>query len=363
MKKTPFYDKHIELNGKIVDFAGFKMPINYTSIIDEVRAVRESAGIFDVSHMGEIEITGPDSLDFINYITSNDVSRLNKWQAQYTTMLYHDGGIVDDLLVYKLPDKYILIVNATNTDKDREWIKENIRGNVKVADKSDSYFQIALQGPESASIMKEILDENPDNLKFYHAREEEIAGEKVILSRTGYTGEDGFEVYGKRENASPVWDKIYNEGESHGLKPCGLGARDLLRMEMGYCLYGNDISEETSPLEAGLFWLVKFDKEDFIGKEALLTQKDDGIKRKLTGMIINSKLIPRHGYDILNEDDKIGEVTSGSFSPTIDKNIALGYIKKPYSEKGNTVKIKIRDRDIEAEVVSLPFWKNGSLKR
>lgn len=363
MKKTPLYNKHVEHEGKIVDFAGFKMPIQYSSIINEVNGVRGAAGLFDVSHMGEIEIMGDDDVDFLNWITTNNVSKLKVWQAQYTTMLYPDGGIVDDLLVYRLPDRYLLVVNATNQKKDYEWIKDNEKGNVEINFKSDDYFQLAVQGPQAEPVLEKVTDKDLSEIKFYWSAEAEIKGNKFIISRTGYTGEDGFEIYGKSSMGEEVWDAIMDAGKDEGIIPCGLGARDVLRLEMGYCLYGNDITKDTSPLEAGLSWLVKMDKEDFIGKDALKKQKDEGIKRRLSGIEIKGRLIPRHNHIILKDDEKIGFVTSGSHSPSLGNPIAMGYIDKPYNKKETEIFIEVRNKKIRGEVVSLPFWKKGSLKR
>ncbi len=365
MKKTPLYEKHIMHNGKMVDFANFKMPIQYSSIIKEVKAVRESVGLFDVSHMGEIEVSGADALDFVNWVTTNNVANLEVWQAQYTTMLYPEGGIVDDLLVYRLPERILLVVNASNQDKDFEWIMENKKGNIEIKNRGEYYFQLALQGPLSKKVMKKILKEDPDKLKFYWAKEEEISGIKVIISRTGYTGEDGFEIYGDAKVGSKVWDLLMKAGETTGIHitPCGLGARDILRLEMGYCLYGNDISRDTIPLEAGLSWIVKMDKSDFIGKESLAKKKEEGLTRKLIGMNLEGRAIPRHGYLIYKEGKQIGEVTSGYYSPTLGYPIAMGYVARPFYEIGTKLEIEIRKKMIEGEVITLPFWKNGSLKR
>ncbi len=365
MKKTPLYEKHIESSGKMVDFANFIMPVQYSSVISEVKAVRESVGLFDVSHMGEIEIRGNDALNFVNWITTNDVSKLNIWQAQYTTMLYPDGGIVDDLVIYKLPESYLLVVNASNQDKDYEWIITNKKCSVDIKNKSEDYFQLALQGPSVLKIISKILKTDIEDLPFYWAKPEEIDGCKVIISRTGYTGEDGFEIYGDSNLGAKIWDIIMDAGESIGTEviPCGLGARDILRLEMGYCLYGNDITKETTPLEAGLKWLVKMEKKDFIGKDAIIKQKDEGITRKLVGMEFKGRAIPRHGYSIFKDGEKLGEVTSGCHSPTLGSPIAMGYIKKPFIKEETKIEINIRNKILDGKIIRLPFWKNGSLKR
>ncbi len=348
----------------MVDFANFKMPLQYSSIVMEVNAVRESVGLFDVSHMGEIEISGVDALDFVNWITTNDVSMLKIWQVQYTIMLYPEGGIVDDLLVYRLPDRYLLVVNGSNQDKDFKWVMNNKKGNIEIKNRSDDYFQVALQGPQSENIIKQILRSDISNLRFYWAKKEQISGCKIIVSRTGYTGEDGFEIYGEKSFGAKIWDVIMDIGEKEGIHviPCGLGARDVLRLEMGYCLYGNDITKDTTPLEAGLSWLVKMDKCDFIGKESLVKKKKEGIPRKLVGVKLKGRAIPRHGFPIYKEGKQIGIVTSGSHSPTLNYPIAMGYVEKSFHQIGTKVEIEIRKKMIEGEVSSLPFWKNGSIK-
>ncbi|RKZ23081.1 glycine cleavage system aminomethyltransferase GcvT [bacterium] len=361
-KRTPLYEKHLEYGAKIVEFAGFLMPIQYTGIIDEVLRVRKGVGVFDVSHMGEIEIKGPDALEFVNYITTNDASKLELFQVQYSAMCYPDGGIVDDLLVYRLPDKFLLVVNAANTEKDYEWIKENKRGNVEIENTSDRTFQLAIQGPLSERVMKKLVKEPIEELGYYRATEVEIEGKKYLLSRTGYTGEDGFELYGDPEEACKIWDRIMELGKDENIGPCGLGARDTLRLEMKYCLYGNDITRDTTPLEAGLSWITKFNKGDFIGREALLRQKEEGIKRKLVGFEMKGKGIPRHGYAIYKGDERIGEVTSGTYSPTLEKGIGMGYVRIEDSKPGTEIEVDIRGRREPAVIIKPPFWKNASHK-
>jgi aminomethyltransferase len=361
--KTPLYNKHLELNATMVDFANFKMPMQYSSIFEETKAVRNSIGIFDTSHMGEIEVSGTDRAEFINYIVTFDISKIDNYQAKYTTMLYQNGGIIDDLIVYKLPRKYLIVVNASNQEKDFEWMQKNKKGAVKIKNKSKEYFQIAVQGPNSEKIIRTLTKENPVTLGFYHYREEIIANKQVLLSRTGYTGEDGFEIYGNPENAEEIWDKIMKAGEKENICPCGLGARDLLRLEMGYHLYGNDITKETTPLEANLSWIVSMDKEDFIGKDALLKQKRDGINKKLVGILVPGKRIPRHGYEILTKGKRIGIITSGNYSPNIGSSIAMGYVNKSFDKEGKKVEIKIRNTLVEGTITKLPFWKHGTVKK
>ncbi len=363
MKKTPLYKKHIELNATMVNFADFKMPIQYSSIFEEVKAVRKSVGLSDVSHMGEIEISGVDALDFVNWIITNDASKLKPLQAQYTTMLYPEGGIVDDLLVYHLPKRYLLVVNASNQEKDFEWIRENKRGNVEIKNRGSEYFQLAVQGPLALNVIRKVVTGDPSNLPFYWSREESINTNFVILSRTGYTGEDGFEIYGDSTKGEEIWDAVMEAGKEEGEQPCGLGARDLLRLEMGYCLYGNDITKDTTPLEAGLSWLVKMEKGDFIGKKALLEQKEEGIKRRLVGITVKGRKIPRDGYPIYKEGKRIGKITSGNYSPTLKTSIAMGYVMKPYHKTGSILEIEIRNKKVIGKVTELPFWKNGSAKK
>jgi aminomethyltransferase len=361
--KTPLFKKHQELNAFMVDFANYRMPMQYSSIFEETKAVRNSAGLFDVSHMGEIEITGQDATECLNYLVAFDISKLKAFQVKYTVMLNKRGGIIDDLLVYKLKGRYLIVVNASNQEKDFNWIKKHKKSNVKIQSLSKEYFQIALQGPLSEKIIKRIVKSDLSKLKFYEAKEENMADTQVLLSRTGYTGEDGFEVYGDREEACRIWDKITEEGKKYNLIPCGLGARDLLRLEMGYCLYGNDITVGTTPLEANLSWVVSFDKEDFIGKEALLEQKKEGIKRKLVGILVPGKRIPRSGYKVLVNKKKVGIITSGNYSPNLGSSIAMGYVDKPYEKEGTKLEIEIRNTVVEGKITKLPFWGKGTVKK
>lgn len=361
--KTPLFKKHHELNASMGDFAGYRMPLQYSSIFEEVKTVRNYAGLFDVSHMGEIEIRGQDAAEFINYLVAFDITKLKDFQAKYTVMLNERGGIIDDLLVYNLPQKYLIVVNASNEGKDFKWIKQHKRGNVKIQNVSKKYFQIALQGPLSEKIIKRIVKSDFSNLKFYEAQERNMENTQVLLSRTGYTGEDGFEIYGDGKDAEKIWDRIIEEGKRYNLNPCGLGARDLLRLEMGYCLYGNDISAETTPLEANLSWVVSLDKEDFIGKEALLKQKKEGIKRKLVGILVPGKRIPRKGDKILAKKKKVGTITSGNYSPNLGSSIAMGYIDRSYEKEGTKLEIEIRNTIVEGKTTILPFWGKGTIKK
>lgn len=360
-KKTPFYERHLEYNGKIVEFAGFFMPIQFEGIIPEHETVRTGVGVFDVSHMGEIEITGPDRIKFANYITTNDVSRLALNQVQYSAMLYVDAGIVDDLLVYNLKDRIFLVVNAANTEKDYQWILQNKKFNVEIKNLSDDIGQLAIQGPKSEMLMQKIVDFNLAELKYYWAVETRIKGIEVLLSRTGYTGEDGFEIYMSAKDGLKIWDIVFDAGKEFNVKPIGLGARDTLRFEMRYCLYGNDIDKTTNPLEAGLGWIVKFDKGDFIGRGALLKIKESGLKRKLVGFEVIEKGIPRPQQKIHADNDEIGFVTSGTFSPSLKKGIGMGYVKTQYAEPGTKFNVMSKE-PIMVEVIKGPFYKKGTHK-
>ncbi|HMA59775.1 MAG TPA: glycine cleavage system aminomethyltransferase GcvT [Halanaerobiales bacterium] len=358
MKSTALYEEHQSLDAKMIDFGGWQMPVQYSGIIDEHKAVRNKAGIFDVSHMGEILISGKEALDLVQKIITNDASKLTNGDVLYTPMCYQDGGIVDDLLVYRIDvDKFLLVVNASNTTKDFRWVEKNAElfEQAEVEDKSDYYGLIALQGPISREIIQPLLEEDISNLKYYTFIETDIAGVEAIVSRTGYTGELGFEVYLKAEDAVQVWNAMLKEGSDKGLKPAGLGARDTLRLEKALCLYGNDIDETTNPLEANLGWTVKFDKEDFNGKEALEKVKEDGVKRTLVGFIMQERGIPRHGYEIKVDGEVVGEVTSGSYSPTLDENIGLAYVDKKLAEEDTELDVCIRKREVKAKIFKTPF--------
>ena len=358
MKKTRFYSVHKELGAKIIEYAGFEMPVQYSSIIAEHKAVRNSVGVFDVSHMGEVFISGDKALDFVQEITTNDASKLFPGRVQYSAMCYPDGGIVDDLLVYRLGEKeFMLVINAANTDKDFKWMNENNKVSAKLENLSDEYSLLAVQGPNSKSVMMKLTNTDLDKLEYYHFIIAEVAGIDMILSRTGYTGELGYELYfkGNEKQAEDLWTKIFNAGKEFNILPIGLAARDSLRLEKGFCLYGNDIDQTTNPLEAGLGWITKLDKENFIGKEALLKIKSGGLKRKLSGMISTEKVFPRHGYEINSNGNKIGNVTSGTVSPVLEKPIALGYLETSYSSPGTKIEISIREKKVPGEVVKLPF--------
>ena len=359
MKKTAFNKIHKIIGAKLIEFAGFEMPIQYSSIIAEHKAVRTSVGLFDVSHMGEIFVSGNNALDFVQHLTVNDASKLFPGRVQYSAMCYPDGGIVDDLLVYNLgDDKYMFVVNASNIEKDYDWMIENNRFDVKIDNQSDSYSLLAVQGPNSHKLVQKLVS-NEIDLEYYHFKEEKITGIDVILSRTGYTGEIGYEIYfrGNESEAEGVWNAIFNAGKEFNIQPAGIAARDSLRLEMGFCLYGNDIDKTTNTLEAGLGWITKLDKGKFIGGEALKKIKTDGIKRKLVGMISDEKFFPRKNYPIYVNGKNIGGVTSGTVSPVLEKPIALGYLEKEYSKPDTEVNLLIREKELSAKVVKLPFIK------
>lgn len=358
MKKTAIYDEHLNLGAKIIDFGGWQMPVQYSSIIEEHNAVRNKAGLFDVSHMGEVLIKGEDSLNLVQKVITNDASKMKDGQVIYTPMCYKDGGIVDDLLVYKESDKeFLLVVNASNTSKDIKWINKNAEffNDLTVENKSEYYSLIAIQGPISREIINPLVDDDISDLKFYRFINTKINGFNTIISRTGYTGELGYEIYLKAEKGPELWRKILEVGSEKGLKPAGLGARDTLRLEKALCLYGNDIDEKTNPLEAGLSWTVKFNKEDFNGKSELEKVQQKGIKRKLVGFRMKERGIPRHGYKIKIDDKEIGEVTSGSYSPTLDENIGLAYVDLDYISIDTEIDISIRKREVKAQIVETPF--------
>lgn len=359
MKKTRFYSIHQKLNAKIVEFAGYQMPIQYSSIIAEHKAIRNSVGVFDVSHMGEIFIRGNKALDFVNYITVNDASILTDGRVQYSAMCYEDGGIVDDLLVYRISEtEFLLVVNASNKDKDYEWMKKNNKFDVEISDESDEYSLLAVQGPNSKSTIQKICD-RPLDLEYYHFFKAKIDGVDMIVSRTGYTGELGYELYFKGDDATAekIWNAIFEAGKEFNIQPVGLGARDSLRLEMGFCLYGNDIDQTTNTIEAGLGWITKLKKPHFIGKDVLVKTKEEGPKRKLVALISEEKCFPRHGYDLSVDGKKVGHITSGTVSPILEKAIALGYVESIYAKEGTQVNFLIRGKEIPATVTKLPFIK------
>ncbi|WP_406628916.1 glycine cleavage system aminomethyltransferase GcvT [Ornithobacterium rhinotracheale] len=357
MKKTALNAKHIALGAKIVPFAGFEMPVQYSGVNQEHMVVREKVGVFDVSHMGQFRIKGEKALDLVQKITSNDASKLKVNQAQYSCMPNEKGGIVDDLIVYKIADdEYFLVVNAGCLDKDWEWVNKQNEFGCEITNESDDTSLLAVQGPKATEAMQSLTDVNLAEIPFYHFQIGKFAGvDNVIISATGYTGSGGFEIYFPNEYADLMWDKVMEAGKEYGIEPCGLAARDTLRLEKGYCLYGNDISMETSPLEAGLGWITKFTK-DFIASDILKKQKEEGVSRKLVAFKMVDRGIPRHDYEIVDaEGNNIGKVTSGTQSPILKEGIGLGYVQKAFSKVGSEIYIQVRNKRLKAEVVKLPF--------
>ncbi len=357
LKTTPFTETHIALGARMAEFAGFNMPIQYpTAIQEEHRIVREGVGVFDVSHMGEFWVKGEKALDFLQYITTNDVSRLDAGKAQYTCFPNGKGGIVDDLIIYKYSTtKYLLVVNAGNIDKDWAWCLEHSKSyeGLTLENASDKYGQLAVQGPKATELLQRLTDADLSAIPYYSFREWSFAGvQGVLLSNTGYTGAGGFELYFLKENGMQIWNALFEVGKEFGLAPIGLGARDSLRLEKWYCLYGHDIDDTTSPLEAGLGWITKFDAKDFIDKDYLLKQKAEGITRKLVHFEMQERAIPRNGYPICDAEGKeIGHVTSGIMLPTTKVGIGMGYVQKAHAAKENTIYINIREKLIPAKIV------------
>ena len=359
MKKVALNDVHEALGAKMTEFAGYNMPVRYTSDIAEHHQVRNSVGVFDVSHMGEFLLEGPNALALIQKVTTNDASKLFDGKAQYSCLPNGKGGIVDDLLVYRMSDeKYLLVVNASNIEKDWNWISQHNTEGVKMTNLSDETSLFAVQGPKAAEAMQSLTDVNLSEMGYYTFTVGSFAGvENVIISATGYTGSGGFELYIPNADAKAVWDKIFEAGKDFDIQPIGLGARDTLRLEMGFCLYGNDIDDTTSPIEAGLGWITKFTK-DFIDAETFKKQKEEGITRKLVAFEMIDKGIPRSHYEIQDlEGNKIGEVTSGTMSPSLQKGIGLGYVTKPNAKVGTEIQIAVRKRVLKAQVIKLPFYK------
>ncbi|KUY20792.1 glycine cleavage system protein T [Elizabethkingia miricola] len=357
MKRTALFDKHVSLGAKIVPFAGFEMPVQYSGVTEEHFAVREKAGMFDVSHMGQFFIEGPGSKELLQKVTTNNVDTLEDGKAQYSCLPNENGGIVDDLIVYKIADeKYFVVVNASNIDKDWNHISKYNTFGAKMTNASDDMSLIAIQGPKATEILQKLTDTQLADIPYYNFTIGAVAGvQDVIISNTGYTGSGGFEIYFKNENAETLWDALTESGEEFGMIPCGLASRDTLRLEKGFCLYGNDIDDTTSPIEAGLGWITKFDK-DFVSKEVFAKQKEEGITRKLVGFEMQEKAIPRHDYEVVDaEGNVIGKVTSGTMSPMKKIGVGLAYVAKPHFKLGSDIFIRIRNKDIPAKVVKLPF--------
>jgi aminomethyltransferase len=367
-ERTPLYDEHVAAGGRMVEFAGFELPVQYTNLGEEHQAVRQRAGLFDVSHMGEIVIRGPGAFDFVQLVSCNDHSKMTVGRAQYTGLMYPEGTFVDDTLVHKMAeDEYFLVVNAANRHKDVAYLTDLAldRDDVEVVDLSDKYAQIALQGPRALEIAQPLASQELGEIKYYRFVDGEIAGTPALIARTGYTGEDGFEFYVEPSAAPALWRAILEEGKQLGIQPTGLGARDTLRFEAGMCLYGNDIDHTTTPLEAGLGWIVKFGKGDFIGRDVLERQHEEGLERRLVGFEMVDRGIARHGYPVLLDDgsgEPVGEVTSGTQSPTLGKALGMTYLPISATEVGQELIVQIRNREARARVVELPFYSRKKKK-
>lgn len=358
-RKTPLYDEHVKLGGRIVDFAGWEMPVQYSGVMEEHRAVRKAAGLFDVSHMGQFLITGPEAAACVQSLTTNDVSKMTDGRAQYSILCNERGTVVDDIIVYRFsPTRFILVVNASNVDKDFAWVTQHNQKKATIENVSDQYALIAFQGPKAPELLQTLTSTKLSEIGTYYFTEGTVAGKNAIIARTGYTGEDGFELFLAPKDAPAVWQALLEKGKPHGVLPTGLGARDTLRLEMKYSLYGHEITDETNPLEAGLAWVVKLDTpEDFVGKNALLEIKRKGPTRALIGFEMKDAGIPRQGYPILVQGKTVGIVTSGTMSPSIERAIGIGYVPLAASQIGSTISIDIRGRAREAVVVKTPFYK------
>ena len=363
--RTPLHAEHAALGAKLVPFAGYEMPVQYpTGITAEHHAVRRAAGLFDVSHMGEFEVRGDRATEFVQYATTNDVSKVEVWQAQYGTLLNHEGKLLDDLIVYRYPDRWMLVVNGANRDKDLRWLQQFTADfGVELVDRTDEIALLALQGPKAQRILARLTDADLDAIRYYRFAEGPVDGVPATISRTGYTGEDGFELYVPAADAGRLWRRLLEAGEDDGLLPAGLGCRDSLRLEMGYALYGNDLDEETTPLEAGLGWVVKLDKGGFVGRDALLRQKEEGITRRLVGFRLKERGFPRHGYPVTVNGEEAGVVTSGVLSPTLGEGIGMAYVPAAAAKPGTEIGIVIRGTPVPAEVVRPPFHRGGTVRK
>lgn len=369
LKRTALFEEHKRLGGRLIDFGGWELPVQYSGVMDEHLNCREKVGIFDVSHMGEVTVEGKDAESFLNFLVTNQVSKLQVLQAQYTAMCNTQGGIVDDLVIYRRgTDRFFIVVNASNTDKDFAWIQKVYQDHskkfpdCKIKNESAQYSQIALQGRFAEKVLQTLTDSPLSTVKTYWFLEGKVLGSiPAILARTGYTGEDGFEIYVPWDKGPEVWRALIEKGAPYGIKPCGLGARDTLRLEMKYALYGNELTDQTHPLEAGLGWVVKLDKEDFVGKNALDLFKRGGMQRQLVGLKLKERGIPRHGYVVFSEDGQtsIGEVTSGTQSPTLKEAIAIAYVRSDLAKIGNPITVDIRGTKVAAQIVATPFYKRN----
>lgn len=360
VQQTPLYETHIKYGGKIVEFGGWLLPVQYAGILEEHKAVREKAGLFDVSHMGEVLVKGPEALAFLQKLVTNDVARIADTQVQYTPMCYPDGGTVDDLLIYKYSqEEYLLVINAANIEKDWNWLQENSGGfKVELTNLSASTAELALQGPQAAAILGKLTDAPLAELKYYwFIPKAQVAGKTVMLSRTGYTGEDGFELYCRPEEAGYLWEALMAAGKDLGLAPAGLGCRDTLRFEAALPLYGHELAADITPLEAGLGKFISLAKGDFNGREILAEQQQNGLKRKLAGFVLSGRGIPRAEYPVLAGGQRIGAVTTGSYAPTLEKNIGLALVDAEYAKVGQNFAVEIRGKEIPATVIAKPFYR------
>lgn len=358
LQKTPLNAVHRELGARMVEFAGWDMPVQYRGTLQEHRTVRSSVGIFDVSHMGQIEITGPDALSVVQTLTCNDVSQISDGQAQYSAFLYPEGTFVDDIVLYRISATHIFIcVNAANKDKDVQWVLQQANGNVEIQDNSNNYAQLAVQGPEAEKVLQSLTTVDLSSMKYYCFTQSIIEGFDTLISRTGYTGESGFELYLPPEAAIPIWQRVMQVGRSVEIEPAGLAARNTLRLEVRYPLYGNDINDKTTPLEAGLGWIVKLNKGDFIGRTSLLQQKKAGVTRRLVGFQMLDRGIARDHYPVLVDGFPVGEVASGSFAPSLKRNIGLVYLPVQYAQTGHIIQVEVRGKLLRAQVVKTPFYR------
>ena len=366
LKTTPLLDLHKELGAKLVPFAGWNMPIQFAGVLSEHTCVRERVGLFDVSHMGEIEVKGKGAKNFLQFLLSNNVEKMFDGSILYSLMCYETGGVVDDLLAYRFSENhYFLCVNASNSDKDYDWIARHASSfNVNIKNTSSETSQLALQGPDAKNVLQSLCDISLDDLSYYNFRKGMVNNVESLISRTGYTGEDGFELYLSPEKVSEVFRSLMEQGRSYGVQPIGLGARDTLRIEMGYPLYGNEIDNNPTPLDAGLGWVIKFDKGEFLGRGSLLKQKEQGsLRRKLVGLKLLTRGVPRAHYQVFKNGESVGEVTSGTFSPTLNTGVGLCYVSSEYSDIGNHLDVKIRDQLVATEVIQLPFVPSHVKKR
>lgn len=363
LKKTPLFDEHVALGAKMVPFAGYEMPVQYPAgITAEHKQVRERVGLFDVSHMGEVDVRGPEALALVQHLTVNDASTLEVGQAQYSALCRENGTVIDDLLVYRFPDRFMLVINASNRDKDVVWMREHAKGfDAVLTDRSDEYALLALQGPGTAAVLQPLTTAGLEDIGYYRFAEGKVAGVSAIISRTGYTGEDGFELYVMAADAAGLWRSLLAAGDD--VSPAGLGSRDSLRLEMGYALYGNDLDETHTPLESGLNWIVKLQKGEFLGRAALVAQKEAGVEVRLVGFALTERGFPRPGYPLTHDGADVGVVTSGVLGPSVGVGVGMGYLPAHLAAGGTEIGVRIRNRIIPAVVKRPPFYTDGSIRR